>query len=369
MSETTGDRSGPVAIIGAGIVGLATAKALERRGISFDIFEPDAPGGGQSRGCSRIFRHESEDPRIARLAADSMEIWRSWEREAGVEMVARTGVVTFGQAAVDRRRQIDRIAPELGLRELEPDDLNRVLPILGDIEGPAVLDPAGGTIWARVALGALFEAVGQHVIPCRVDSIDPLAGGRVAVRAGRIRQEYDAVVVATGVATPDWAARFGVDIPVRRQVGVWITHDVTPEHSGRAMSGIRFLEHGGETASGSPTRGYEGFTVTVHRDLQTEDGVDPRAVEDFAEEIEDWVAGVMPGLIPGRTNTRPCWVTLLPWGLDGVAIWREGPLLFTAGMQMFRLAPLLGEALADAADGGPVREGFRPEDRMGRTRE
>jgi sarcosine oxidase len=41
-----------VAVVGAGIVGLATADAVRRRGASVHVYERGTPGGGQS-GASR----------------------------------------------------------------------------------------------------------------------------------------------------------------------------------------------------------------------------------------------------------------------------------------------------------------------------
>ena len=43
-----------IAVIGAGIVGLATAYALSERGVGASVYEGGVPGNGQSGGESRI---------------------------------------------------------------------------------------------------------------------------------------------------------------------------------------------------------------------------------------------------------------------------------------------------------------------------
>ena len=53
-----------VAVIGAGIVGLAAAFALEWAGSSVRVYETGPPGHGQSGGESRVFRHAHDDPRV-----------------------------------------------------------------------------------------------------------------------------------------------------------------------------------------------------------------------------------------------------------------------------------------------------------------
>ena len=55
-----------------------------------------------------------------------------------------------------------------------------------------------------------------------------------------------------------------------------------------------------------------------------------------------------------------CWVTELPWGHDGLAVWEAGAVWFVAGNNLFKHAPALGRRLA----GGEVEE-LRPEMRLG----
>ena len=66
-----------VGVVGAGIVGLATAYELAALGTNVTVYERATPGAGQSGGESRIFRHAHDDERLVALAVESRARWRA----------------------------------------------------------------------------------------------------------------------------------------------------------------------------------------------------------------------------------------------------------------------------------------------------
>ena len=95
-----------VGVIGAGIVGLATAYALAERGASVAVYERGVPGQGQSGGESRIFRHAHDDARLVALAQPQPGAsGTSGAARLGTELVAGDGAVAIGPA-VDRRLEV-----------------------------------------------------------------------------------------------------------------------------------------------------------------------------------------------------------------------------------------------------------------------
>ena len=85
-----------VAIVGAGISGLSTAYALQRRGVDYVLFEGAAPGSGQSAGRTRVFRHGHDDERLMQLAIRARVEWERLEQELGTRLLGRQGVVICG---------------------------------------------------------------------------------------------------------------------------------------------------------------------------------------------------------------------------------------------------------------------------------
>src|SRR6267143_1504793 len=75
-----------VAIIGAGVMGLATARALSRTGREVVVYEQFEPGHarGSSHGRSRVFRLAYAQPEWVRLAQEALAGWRRIEVEAGI---------------------------------------------------------------------------------------------------------------------------------------------------------------------------------------------------------------------------------------------------------------------------------------------
>lgn len=356
-----------MAVIGAGVIGLATAKALLDRGVEVDIFEHDAPGGAQSRGKTRLFLRESEDPRLMELAGESHDIWQAWQREAGTELLSAQGIVSFDRFSVPDESRIREELAGSGLTDLPDSRIRELLPILADPVGPATFDRGAGVIWARVAIGALLGWTGEFIVPRKVDRLECLADGRVRVHAGDIRRTHDAAVVAAGNATGRFASDLGIEIPMERKARVLTTHAIQPDHVGKRLPGFRGLEAGNEVAYGMPVRKQDMYKIGFHRDLE-EDGdgrLDPGAVAELAGEIEDWVRQEVPGLVPDRLATFAYWATELPWGMNGIGIWRSGPVLLPVGMLMFALAPVLGQVLAEAAEGKPLREEFWPDQLLG----
>ena len=87
-------------IIGAGLAGSATARALARRGRSVVVLEAFEPGHrrGSSHGSARIFRRAYPDPFYVRLTGQAERLWRQLADEAGEDLVATTGGLDFGPA-------------------------------------------------------------------------------------------------------------------------------------------------------------------------------------------------------------------------------------------------------------------------------
>jgi sarcosine oxidase len=321
-----------IAVVGAGIVGLATAYELLERGADVTVYERGVPGSAQSGGESRIFRHAHDDARLVALACEARAAWRDWEERFGVELVSRDGAVLLGPA-VERRAAL---LHDAGVRVRQTDGH----PLLARGDAPAMLDADGGVIRTRAAVAALVAALGDRIVADEVVAVE--AGG--VVRAGGGSARYDRVVVCAGRDTAALARDLA--LPVQMSTHVRLTFPVR----GTPPPALPCLLDGRHGAYGDPLPGNDRFAV---------------GLGDVPEETLAYVAAELPGLVPEPVEERYCWVTELPWGHDGLAVWENDCALFVAGNNLFKHAPTLGRALAAAGLGEKLRQDLSPNGRVG----
>lgn len=82
-----------IAVIGAGVLGLATTDSLVRRGADVVCFDGRVPGSGLSGGLTRTFRHRHDDERHVALAVDGRAGFAEWERRSGKVLIGDEGAV------------------------------------------------------------------------------------------------------------------------------------------------------------------------------------------------------------------------------------------------------------------------------------
>ena len=92
-----------MAVVGAGLLGSATARALAARGVPVVLFEQFGLGHdrGSSHGATRIFRFSYPDPYYVRMAVLAGEAWDRLAADAGEELMVRTGGLDAGPGAED----------------------------------------------------------------------------------------------------------------------------------------------------------------------------------------------------------------------------------------------------------------------------
>src|SRR5436190_9221065 len=121
-------RGSEVAVVGAGIVGLAAASALADMGVDVVCFEAAEPGSGQSAGYTRVFRHVHDRADLVELVSRARRGFDEWGERAGVPLVGPEGVL-FASPELESVAGLFRDAG-VEHRIVDEEEQRRLLPIL-----------------------------------------------------------------------------------------------------------------------------------------------------------------------------------------------------------------------------------------------
>jgi sarcosine oxidase len=99
-----------VAVVGAGAMGSAAARALAAAGREVVVLEQYELGHvrGGSHGGTRLFRPAADNPEVARLTEQARGLWRELEDQSGETLFEVTGGLDHGvdDAAVEAFRAL-----------------------------------------------------------------------------------------------------------------------------------------------------------------------------------------------------------------------------------------------------------------------
>jgi sarcosine oxidase len=327
-----------VAVVGAGIMGLATAAALARSGHEVEVYEQYELDHtrGSSHGRSRIFRLSYPDAEWVRFAQEALSGWRDLERETGEELIVLEGLVELGETSEEA---LD--ACGVPWESLDPAELERRYGIQADER--ALLQPEAGFVRAdraRHAFHAAAERRGARVRErARVESLDEL--------------EADVVVVTAGGWARDLLEREGISLPVtvtRETVAYFrLEQEGIPSvidygrGSGAAMYCVRDPQHG--LKAGAHMAG-----VVV----DPSDRGEPDAT--VVSAVAEWVRARFPGAETEPVAVETCLYTSTTD--ERFVLERHGHIVVGSACSGhgFKFAPAVGARLAGLALDGGGRE-------------
>jgi sarcosine oxidase len=342
-----------VAVVGAGVLGLATTDALVRRGIDVTCFDGRPPGHGQSGGLTRTFRHRHDDERVVALAVRALEGYRAWEKRCGRRLVGPEGAVYAGMGAPDvRGLALHGVQHHFADPALAP----KLFGPLTAMHGPLLVDPGAGAIRARRTMDALVSWVGHRIVPADIHSVTLPSSGGVEIQTAESIYRARHVVLCAGTAVPRLAAGVGFEVPLACALHARPHFRVRPAfRSGPLPCWVDRSGQFGETVYGSPigstgryVLGLIGASVDVPFGP---DGGLPTgsSMEDHIHRVSAYVRRALPGLDPEPVGVRVCVMSKLPAGSDAFRVWHTGGVTAIAGHNLFKLAPVLGDLLAETA--------------------
>ncbi|GGP43333.1 FAD-dependent oxidoreductase [Streptomyces abikoensis] len=192
-------------VVGAGVFGLATARALALRGWSVRVLDPNEPGTeGPSSAETRILRlSHGTDDWYTGLAHRAATGWRELERESGRRLLLPTGVLTLGPRDGDDWERASAAAlRRLGVpvETLTGAAVTRRFPgFAGGGTGTALFEPEAGVLLARAATRALAGSARERGAELLRGAAVP-DGGTAVVDGEPLRA--DLTVWAVGPALP-----------------------------------------------------------------------------------------------------------------------------------------------------------------------
>lgn len=205
-------------VVGAGLAGSATARALARAGRDVLVLERFDIGHkrGSSHGKSRIFRLAYDDPKFVRMAQAALPLWRELESETDLELIVTTGGLDCSEELTEHIRAVEECGVPYQL--LSGADASERFPLMSLPEGTeALFQPDAGIVLADKAVRALISSAlagpaelhgGEPAREIRVEN------GRAMVATDRATYSAEVVVVTAGAWAKGLLAPLGIDLPV-----------------------------------------------------------------------------------------------------------------------------------------------------------
>ena len=225
-----------VVVIGAGVMGSATAYWLSRTGKRVALLEQFSPGHVRASSAdeSRTVRYQYRGQAVyTEMVAGAVELWKEFDRRSGTNFYREQGTLTL-QSQPGLVPLLDGYEGlrELGYRPqwLDGHDVRRRFPQFANVDSGYVLEGMGGYIAAGPVTRALAEAAaelgadvhsGAEVVQMRE------SGGRLAAVATRDGRAFEAETFV--IAAGPWTSRLLPELPLSVQPTAARLHYLRPK--------------------------------------------------------------------------------------------------------------------------------------------
>jgi sarcosine oxidase len=325
-----------VAVVGAGVMGLATARVLAQAGRDVVVCEQFeiGHGGGSSHGGSRIVRLSYPEERWVRLAQEAYPLWQELEAAWGRALLDQPGTLDLGDWAANRQALTACGVP---FEVLDAAEIERRFPIRLEDDRNGLFQADGGIVYADLALQALLgsaTAGGAQVREgTRISSIDD-EGETVLLDGLRAK----AVVVTAGA----WAPRLvGVDAtPTRETTSYFPFEEPVPSVIDTST---------GEKHAYALAAPGAGLKAGLHQSGPAIDPDEPGEPDaEIAAATAAWVERRFPGAGPA-SRVETCLYTTR--SNDEFVLERKGRVVIGSPCSGhgFKFAPVVGKRLAALA--------------------
>lgn len=335
-----------VVIVGAGIMGAATARALSKSGLTVNILEQFEPGhaNGSSHGTSRIFRLSYPDAMYVAMAQEALSLWRKAEEETGESLLVTTGGFDTGENIEANADALEECGASFEMAK-GADVVDRWPQVRLSPDEVALWQPNAGVALADRALAAFLRVAKHRGVRLygntRVESLELSEDGVEVQAGGKTFHGGVAIVTSGGWAAPLLAtARVTLDVkPTRETVSYFSIKESPPT----------FVEWSHPSIYALPAPGF-GLKAGEHIAGPRTDPDRPGEVNlESVERISAWVADRFPRADPTPAHAETCIYTNTPD--EHFVLERHGPIVVGSPCSGhgFKFAPLIGRRLAELA--------------------
>src|SRR4051794_4419227 len=364
-----------VAVVGAGLTGVAAARELVGRGHSVLLLEQYAVGHdrGSSHGSSRIYRRAYADATYVALTGRAADEWARLEEESGVTLRTPTGGLDAG-AGREQQMYAALRAGGVEATVLSAAAVAERWPGIA-LGTEACFHPDAGHLDADLTVATLLDLAVRSGAELRehtpLSRIEPVADG-LLVHHSSGHDMVGSVVVAAGAWLPELLAGLTVrpSLPTLqvKQVEVFHHRHLDPEASwptlvhdsiddGRSVElyGLASGRDGGSAPAYKLGQHDSDRTTTASARDGTIDERPRRAVRSFVERH-------FPGLEPEPMSAKSCLFTMTPdedFVLDRAAA-GGGDVVIASPCSGHgaKFAPLVGVLVADLVEGAAPQPRF-----------
>jgi sarcosine oxidase len=360
-----------VGVIGAGVMGCAAAAAFARRGADVQLFEREVIGApaSSSMGPSRIIRLTYDEVDYVRLAQQAFVAWRMLEAETRQSLL----IETCGIDIADRGdASLDTIANALTLAEVEFElwddrDLKWAYPQFRSDGLRALFQAKTAVLLADRCVAALAAVAIDHGTlvheRTEVREIEPGTGG-VTVRTASQSHIFDRVVVSAGPRIGPLLRGTGIQLPVTVSMEQSVYFGAGENASFRPPRFPICIGRFGERGLTSifPAVGGHGVKMMIENKTAAADPEDFAVYQAAVEQVAERARILLPSLDQAVSRVDRARYTILPdedFLIDRHPTNSEIIICSACSGHGFKFAPIVGEMLADLADGGEAHPRFR----------
>jgi monomeric sarcosine oxidase len=350
-----------VAIVGAGIMGLATACELARDGASVSLIDQSPIPNPQAASFdhSKVFRFAYPDRFYVRMAVDSLRRWHALEAETGARLLTQTGALLLGRRRPSFETKCYEALSAEGVKAemLESSEVAERFPQFNSAAFAfGVYDPSGAISHAETAVRALLDLAKRR-------GVDIVEGERVvavrnAVESGVLILTESGKAISCKqamIASGPWSRKL---LPLladkltttRQEIAYFEPRASLSNFEPEAFPIFLELESG---FYGFPIHRHDSMKIANHhKGAEADPGSkDDNVSAQFIDECRTFFAEFIPGLADAHvTETRVCIYNNTPDD-DFIVDWHpqlDGVLIVTGfSGHGFKFGPTIGRIAAD----------------------